>query len=177
MDKEIWKDIPDFSNYQISNFGKVRRYNKASEYDKRIPKFTYLKPQKVKRGYLQVSLCKNGKQYKKTIHRLVALLFIPNPNNLPQINHKDENPSNNVVSNLEWCDNWYNCHYGNHIERVRISHFKRIGQYDLGNKLIRYWNSIIDASNNLGIDSSSITKVCKNKRNTAGGYIWKYEGR
>lgn len=173
--KEIWKDIKEFEKYQVSNLGNVRKYNKASEYDKRIHKYTYLKPQKLKRGYMQVSLYKNGKQYRKAIHKLVGQAFIPNFDNLTQINHKDENPSNNHADNLEWCDNWYNSHYGNHIENVREKHLKKVNQYDLKNNLIKHWDSIIDASLKLNIDSSSITKVCRSKRKSAGGYIWKYE--
>jgi hypothetical protein len=114
---------------------------------------------------------------RKTIHRLVAEKFIPNIDNLPQVNHKDENPSNNYVDNLEWCDNWYNSHYGNHIENVRLRHLKKINQYDLQGNFIKQWNSIIEAGNTLRIDTSSISKVCKNKRKTAGNYIWKYERR
>lgn len=174
--KEVWKKIKNFDKYQISYLGNIRRYNKASSYDKRIPEYTYLKPQKIKRGYMQVVLYKNSKPYKRSIHRLVAEAFIPNPENKPQVNHKDENPSNNCVNNLEWCDNWYNTHYGNHIENVRKKHLKTINQYDINSVLIKKWESIINASEKLNIDSSSITKVCKGKRKSAGGYIWKYEG-
>lgn len=66
MNKEIWKDIYGFDKYQVSNLGNVRRYNKSSEYDKRIAKYIYLKPQKLKSGYLQISLYKNAKQQRKT---------------------------------------------------------------------------------------------------------------
>lgn len=175
MNKEIWKSVKEFSKYEVSNLGNVRKYNKASEYDKRIPKYTYLKPQKIKRNYLQITLYKNSKQYRTTVHRLVAQAFIPNPNNLPQVNHKDENPSNNCVKNLEWCNNWYNCHYGNHLENARKSHFKKVEQYDRQNNIIKEYKSIKEASKILNIDSSSISAVCRKKRKTAGGYIWKYK--
>ena len=125
---------------------------------------------------MQVSLYINGKQKRKLIHRLVAEAFIPNPNNLPQINHKDEKPNNNNVDNLEWCDNWYNSHYGKHIENVKEKHYKKIVQYDKNMQFIKKWNSILSASIQNNIDSSSITKVCKGNRKTAGGYIWRYEG-
>ena len=120
---------------------------------------------------------KNGKQYKKAVHRLVAEAFILNNNNFPQINHKDENPSNNNVNNLEWCDNWYNSHYGNHIENSRRGHFKKVNQYDRNGNFIKLWNSIVEASEKLKIDKSSISAVCKRKRKTAGNYVWEYEGR
>lgn len=176
MNKEIWKKINNYNNYEISNLGNVRRYNKSNYYDKRTPKYTYLKPQKLKRGYLQVRIYNDNGFVAKSIHRLVAETFIPNVDNLPQINHKDEDPSNNNVSNLEWCDNWYNSHYGRHIENVKEKHYKKVIQYSENNKIIKKWNSILEASIQNNIDSSSITKVCRGKRKTAGGYIWKYEG-
>lgn len=100
MNKEIWKLIPEYPNYEVSNFGNVR--NKEG-------KILYKEPNK--KGYLRVKLSKEGKQKKIRIHRLVGQAFIPNPDNLPQINHKDFNKQNNRADNLEWCDNWYNSHY------------------------------------------------------------------
>ena len=98
---ETWKVIHLNTNYEVSNLGRVR--NK---------KGLLLKPQKTEKGYLRVDLSKDGKTKHYKVHRLVASAFIPNKNNLPQINHKDENKQNNRVDNLEWCDNWYNSHYG-----------------------------------------------------------------
>ena len=110
--QEIWKDIPNYENlYQISNLGRVRslhnRY-KGKQYLKACPN---------SKGYLLVSLCKNHTQRAFNIHRLVAEAFIPNPNNLPCINHIDENKLNNAVSNLEWCSYQYNNVYGHRIEK------------------------------------------------------------
>lgn len=174
---ETWKKINGFPKYEVSNIGRVRRFNKASKYDKRIKQYTYLKPQKDKRGYLRVVLYGEKGQLVRFIHRLVGEAFIPNNKNLPQINHKDENPSNNSVDNLEWCDNWYNAHYGNHIKKVKEKHYKKIVQYTMDNFFVNKWESIKEASIKNNIDSSSITKVCKGNRKSAGGYIWAYEGR
>lgn len=115
--KEIWKDIPNFEGiYQVSNLGNVKvldRYvNSAIKNNNKVKRKGKLLKQYNKRGYFQVSLSKNHKRYYFGVHRLVAIAFLPNPNNLTQINHKDENPLNNNLSNLEWCTAKYNCNYG-----------------------------------------------------------------
>lgn len=107
---EEWRVIEDYPDYMISNLGRVKSLKYGKE---RI-----LKSNKDKDNYLRVPLHKEGKLKVHQIHRLVALHFIPNPNNLPQVNHKDEDPSNNVISNLEWCDAKYNINYGTRNEKV-----------------------------------------------------------
>ena len=114
MVEEIYKDIKDLEGlYQVSNLGNVKSLNYH-----RSGKSKLLKPGKDKNGYLFVILSKNGKMKTFRVHRLVAETFIPNPNNLPCVNHKDENPSNNNISNLEWCDYQYNNSYGNHNKKI-----------------------------------------------------------
>lgn len=108
MDKEIWKDIKHYEGiYKISNHGRVWSIHKRD----------YKTPSVKDNGYLVVQLYKNGKMHNEYIHRLVALTFIPNPNNLPQVNHKDECKKHNSVDNLEWCDCTYNNNYGTARER------------------------------------------------------------
>ena len=108
---EIWKDIPDYEGlYQVSNFGRVKSLYFGKE---RILKLSINKYK-----YLTVILHKNKKQKSFTVHRLVCLAFTPNPNNLPCINHKDENKQNNCVDNLEWCTNKYNSNYGNCRKKI-----------------------------------------------------------
>ena len=105
---EIWKDIVGYEGlYQVSNLGNVKRINF-------FKKERFVIPCSKGSGYLYVSLSKNNKQKNFYIHRLVATAFIENPDNLPVINHKDENRSNNIVDNLEWCTQKYNCNYGLH---------------------------------------------------------------
>lgn len=117
--KEIWKDIPDYNGiYKISNFGNVRRYSTYCKKDNRIPEYHIVKTHIHKLGYYRVTLSKNNKSKNYLLHRLVAQVFIPNPNNLPQVNHKDENKLNNNVNNLEWCTRSYNCRYGTRTKRI-----------------------------------------------------------
>lgn len=121
--KEIWKDIPDFEGlYQVSNLGNVKTLDKyvgtGIKHNSKVKRKEKLLKQYNKRGYLQVSLSKNHKRYYFSVHRLVAQAFIPNPDNLLQVNHKDENPMNNCIENLEWCTAKYNCNYGTRNKRI-----------------------------------------------------------
>ncbi len=112
---EIWSNIEGFeSSYEVSNLGRVRgkrRTRKSKGISISVVQGKILKQKTDKDGYKEVALCKEGKMYYKRVHRLVASAFIPNPNNYPVINHIDENPSNNCVSNLEWCSKSYNTKY------------------------------------------------------------------
>lgn len=108
--QEEWKEIPGFENkYWVSNYGRVKNKNKV------------MKPMKYSNGYLGVCLWKDGKQVKISIHRLVAQLFIENPNNYPEVNHKDENKINNFKDNLEWCTHKYNLNYGDVRKKISIA--------------------------------------------------------
>ena len=123
---EIWKDITGYEElYQISNYGRVRsldRYDSMGRFKEGIMLKTYDNGN----GYKKITLYKNGLCKTFSVHRLVAIAFIPNDNNLPQINHKDENPSNNHVDNLEWCTNEYNSNYGNHNLHLSMAHTGKI---------------------------------------------------
>lgn len=110
--EEIWKEVVGFEgSYKVSNLGRVFSYKKVSR------KEHFMKPCNDGNGYMIVCLRKQGKKYIKKVHRLVAEAFIPNPQNLPQVNHKDENKANNCVENLEWCSSRYNINYGTAIKR------------------------------------------------------------
>lgn len=144
-------------------------------------------------------LTKNGHLKTIVVHRLVAKAFIPNPDNLPQINHKDEVKTNNNVYNLEWCTNQYNHDYGTHNERVGMSntgkkrtqesienykkcqdnrrdiYSKRILQYDIKGILIKEWRCAFDIENELGLLQANIRTCCNKKAKTCGGFIWRYK--
>ena len=150
--KEMWKDIPGYERlYQVSNLGNVRslNYNRTGE-------IKLLKQSTNKHEYKLVSLCKNGKTKTCKVHRLVAIAFIPNPNNLPIINHKDEDKTNNNVNNLEWCTYEYNVNYGTRNERTGESHKgksfseehkKKISEKIRGEKHPNYGKKGKDSSN------------------------------
>jgi len=182
--EEIWKDIEGFDNlYQISNCGRVRSLDRIAHNGQRI-KGKILKTNLNKCGYYTVNLYKNKKMKTCTIHRLVANSFIPNPDNLPCVNHKNEDKKNNYDFNLEWCTVKYNNIYGTRIQKV-ISNtdYKKAGlkisvklnQYDKSGKFIKKWDGARIAERELNIDHSHIAKCCKGKKKTAGGYIWRYE--
>ena len=173
--KEIWKDIPGYENlYQISNKGKIKSF-----YNYRRNGTNILTP-KIKKGYYQIGLRKNGKRKWLSIHRLVAITFISNNNNFKCVNHKDENKLNNNVDNLEWCNHKYNNCYGTRIERVIKNNKSRkeILQYDLDGNFIKEFISIAEAARSVKTSAGNIISCCKgnSKYNKVKGYIWRYKG-
>lgn len=152
----------------------------------------FLKPSCTIRGYKNIELFNDKGSKRFWIHRLVANAFLPNPDNLPQVNHKDENPLNNCVDNLEWCTAKYNMNYGNgaktrhqKIDYSRpcfrenaIKNGKRVARpvsmYSLDGQFIKTFESATEASRQTGINVTNITRAVRTKYN-AGGYAWKYE--
>lgn len=170
--EEIWKDIEGFNgDYWVSNLGRV----------KSVRKNIILKKSITNRGYEKAALYKNKKGYKYfLIHRLVANAFIPNPDNLPQVNHKDENKTNNCVNNLEWCTQEYNINYGTGTRRCQLANTngklsKPVLQYTLEGIFIKEWKSTMDVQRNLGFNHANISRCCRGKYAYAYGYIWKYK--
>lgn len=164
------KDIEDFSGYRVTSDGRIL--------GKRVG---VLRQSSVVGNYKSVSLCKNGKVFTKLVHRLVAEAFIPNPENLPDINHKDEDPTNNDVNNLEWCTRKYNNNYGTRKERQSRTQLnrpdcsKRVKQYDKNGKFIAEYPSLKEANRQTSICRSGIARCCdRNKQSTAGGYVWEW---
>ncbi len=172
MKKEIWKDIVGYEGlYQVSNLGRVK-----SLYNYKRNGTNILTP-RLKKGYYTVGLRKNGKRNWRGVHRLIAQAFIPNPNNYPCVNHKDENKLNNVLENLEWCTIKYNNCYGTRIERVTEKTGKKVLQFDLKGNYIREYKSLEEAARMNNIKSiGNISVCCQGKYKQAGGYIWKYKG-
>ena len=167
MKKELCKDIKDYEgHYQVSNLSRVKSIKFGKE---RI-----LKPVTDRHGYLLVGLWKNNKQKTYKVHRLVAEAFIPNPNNLPQVNHKDENPLNNNVNNLEWCNSKYNCNFGTRIERISKRRSKTVLQYDLEGNFIREWKSSAECGRN-GFNQGHVAACCQGKLKKHKDSIWRYK--
>ena len=167
---EEWRQIRGFPNYLISNYGRVKSLERDYKYGSH--KDIILKPG-YRRGYEKVTLFLNGKRYVKATHRLVAEAFISNPNNLPVINHKDENKLNNRVDNLEWCTPKYNSHYGNCRQKISKNVSRKVEQLTKNGELIKVWDSMTKASESLNINISQISYCCKNTRFSAGGYKWR----
>lgn len=128
MTEEIWRPVVGYEGlYEVSNTGRVRsmdRYVKCDYERYRLHKGKVLSPAKDKDGYLVVSLHFNGKKNTIKVHRMVAEAFIPNPDNLPQVNHRDEDKTNNRVENLEFCTAKYNLSYGTRNIRERDTKIK-----------------------------------------------------
>lgn len=166
--EEIWVDIRGYDGkYQVSNLGRIKSLNYNRTGKPRI-----MLPHEGKDGALSVQLCKDGAIKMFRVHRLVADAFIPNPTNSPEINHKDENPKNNSVSNLEWCDRVYNNNYGTRTERASATLSKPVVQLFEG-KFVAVYRSAKEASQKTGISHKNIRRCCRGERKTAGGYEWK----
>lgn len=171
--KETWKPVTctDIVMYEVSSEGNVRNLKTG-----RI-----LKPFYNTQGYARVNLTcaynDKTKQTWKLVHRLVAQAFIPNNDQSKTIiNHKDENPRNNSVANLEWCTYKYNANYGTRNERMAKSNSKPIQQLDMKTGLIiATYPSLTEASLSIGIHWSNISMAARGKYKTAGGYGWRYQ--
>lgn len=167
---EIWKDIQGYEGlYQVSNLGRIRSLDRYVHHPKggeRLSKGQIIKPGATRKGYLFVTLAKENEVRPKRINRLVAEAFLPNPQNLEVVNHKDENKANNTVDNLEWCSVEYNNRY---------TLAKPVLQFDLSGKLVAEYQAISDASRGTGINLSNIAQCCMGKRHTAGKFIWRYK--
>lgn len=181
---EEFRDLDDY--YSVSNTGNVR--------SKRSGKLLKSHLDSKKKGYKYITLNYNGVKRSHQIHRLVAKLFLPNPHNYPCVNHKDENPSNNAVQNLEWCSYSYNLSYGTKVERELSTKIavksnnapKKVLQKDLQGNIIREFSSANEAGRLLGIKNVHIRnccnqKVCKDSKGysyivkTAGGFKFSWK--
>ena len=195
MEKEIFRDIKGFENfYQISNYGRIKSLERIDK-SNHLVKEKILKLKTDKYGYLQAALCKDGKMKHIAVHRLVAMAFIPNPNNYPQCNHIDENKKNNYVQNLEWCTVKYNINFGTRNERTAQAlkgrivsektrkkigevHSKPVLQLDKKTEeIIAEFPSTYEVERKLGFCHNSISQCCLKKPhyNTAYGFKWRFK--
>ncbi len=183
LNGEIWKDIPNLDNlYAISNFGRLKSH---ARHLTRIDGRKYSSDEKIVRttvnigGYYSYRPCVNGKMHSVLIHRLVAAAFIPNQDNLPFINHKDENKLNNNVDNLEWRTAKYNSNYGTCQERRALTLRKNlrpklptIKQYTLDGELVNTYVGRREIENS-GFNYRSVRNCCCHYVYTANGYVWR----
>lgn len=177
--------IPEYPDYLIETDGRIFSTIRNK----------WLKASIGNNGYYGIEL-RNEKGHKRMpVHRLVALTYIPNPNNYPQVNHKDENKLNNNVDNLEWCTSYYNMTYGTLTER-RVAHTdyskpcyrenaikngktvcRPVERYTKSGEYIDSFESATDAKRKLKLKSTHITECCKFQRKSSNGYVWRYERR
>ena len=167
-EEEIWCPIKGYEGlYEVSDQGRVKSLKFGKE---RI-----MKNIRNKDGYLSVGLRKNREQKLYLVHRLVAQTFIPNPDNLPEVNHKDEDKINNKVSNLEWCDRKYNQNYGTGIQRMAEKKSKSVLQYTKSGEFVKEWKSGMDVQRNINYSRSDISLCCNGKLKSANGFVWKFK--
>ena len=150
----------DFPNYTISEDGEIRN-----------SKGKIIKGEISNTGYRRVSLSNNDVKHKKmSVHRLVAETYIPNPHNYPEVNHKNENKLDNNVNNLEWCSTLDNLNHSRVIEKASVAKFRKVKCVTTG----KIYNSIKEASDELGLYHSNIVACCNGRRATCGGLEWEY---
>lgn len=175
MEPEIWRVHPEYTGIEVSTFGRVRTLDKMVWNGK----VTYLKKGRVLKqrdngnGYLRLGFHVNGKQVTKLVHRLVAQAFLPNHDNLPQVNHKDCNPSNNCVSNLEWCNNSYNQIYR---DKFGISNTESRGvpifAVNLTTLKVSRFRSQHEAGRELGVYQANINNVIRGRYKQTGNFLF-----
>lgn len=173
---ELWKPVPEYEGYyNASNYGNI--YSVKND--------IILKPFYNKEGYLMVDLCKNGVTSTKLVHRIIAETHLANPDNLPCVNHKDEVKDHNNVLNLEWCSYSYNNSYGTKTDRIRATkrerykdaddryHGYKIVAYDYKNNVVGYYRSISEASQELGINRTTISEAMRLRDGKTRNYLFR----
>lgn len=172
---EMWKAVNGYDGlYEISSHGRIRRpehygpngHNGMNKYKEKL-----LKPFKTSTGYWQIGLCKDGRRNNKLIHRLVAEAFIPNPYNYPEVNHIDEDKSNNRVENLQWSSVRHNRSHGSRLQRMVNSRKSYIEIYK-DNDLIAIFPSQAKAAELIGTNGSAVSNAIKNGTQLKG-FIWR----
>ena len=183
MIEEAWKDILGYERlYQVSNLGRVKSLDRIVQTNNRfsdmnsLKRGKFLKPKIKENGYCLVVLSKDGKRKNLLVHRLVAEAFIPNPENKPQVNHKNGIKTDNRIENLEW--NSVSENQKHAIKNKLYKHYtKEVDQYDLQGNYIRTWDSVKSIEKEMSISPSTIWRCCTNRYKKGNGFIWKYHSK
>lgn len=171
FEREEWRQVKGFEGkYEVSNLGRVKSLSRNYLYGHHGD---IILSTNDRRGYRGVTLFKDGKRYYYAVHRLVAEAFIPNPLNLPEVNHLDENRANNEATNLEWCTRKENVNYGNCRSKISKGVSRKVIAYTIDGKVFRVFNSMTEASKELNINVSQISLCCKYTHLTARGLKWR----
>ena len=160
---ETFVKVDGFDNYEVSNLGKVRNMKSGK----------VLKPHLNKDGYLRHCLYKHNKQKSLFLHKIIATAFVDNPEKKPQVNHIDENKTNNDLSNLEWCTVRENAVHGTRMKRIAEKLSQKVIQLDLNNNVLNEFESMHQAERETGIYATSISRCCNGKVKSAGGFKWR----
>ena len=180
MKNEVWKDVPNYEGiYKASNFGRIKMVKRTliDSLGKKINKKEHILKPRTGNRYYMIALYKNGKREDLLLHRVIAQTFIPNPENKPFVNHKDENCFNNCSDNLMWCTQKENMNWGTINERMsKNSKSKRkVNQYDMNGNFIKQWDCMTDFYKSKGLKlKTGIIECCKGRRQSHMGYKWKY---
>lgn len=174
-DDEVWKTYPEFDFIQGSNLGRVRTLDHYvnGRWGKTLIKGRVLKKHRNRGGYMRVNFRVDGKFVNRSVHRIIASCFLENPDNLPQVNHKDCDPTNNRVENLEWCDSSYNMQYR---EKYGVSNTETLGHRIIAINLktleVHWFQSQGEAARQLGANQPNIKNVIKGKRYKSTHGYW-----
>lgn len=189
---ETWRNVVGYEGiYVVSNYGRIKRLPLGKQWPYRKTHNNIRKVRKNNQGYYVVNLSRENEVKWILVHRIVAMAFIPNPQNLPQVNHKDENKLNNVVDNLEWCDQRYNNLYGTARYRQNktrhkndpnnekwkaagMKNAKQIAAYNGNGVLVQVYPSVSEAANACNYHISSIIRQCKGKTKSRRNMYFRY---
>lgn len=186
--EEFWKQVKGYEElYEVSNYGRLKRLPYKNTNYTKGHKQTYsrsfnggiIKGSVCRNGYRRVTLTKDGVNKYFHVHRLVAEAFIPNPDNLPFVNHIDEIRTNNRADNLEWCSCQYNNTYKNARKRFAEAYIKNhsypVKMFTISGEPVQTFPSIREAAKAVGVTSNTIYRAITKERKTAAGYIWEKE--
>ena len=174
MTEEVWRDVKGYEGlYQVSNMGLVKSLERKNNYGRTV-KERILKPAFDGWGYLVVTLCAGGKRKNLMVHRLVCEAFNDNRDEKPEVNHINENKTDNRACNLEWSTRKENCNHGTRNERSAKALSKSIGQYTRDGELVKIWPSVSAVQRQTGFSQGNICKAANGKYKQVYGFRWKY---